>query len=251
MDLPFINAMLFFKNYEIPFDESIDNYFGMFEKIFKFYSKMLRKSIKKARKSSSTSKLFYTYLICDGKKLLELLAEFDALSLENKLPSTEQFARFLELIDYAGKGTDVRMYSHLENSKKVQLKILKKSKICARYSKICKLWENGNGVTVIRLFGEFNNEEALSREFSLIKAIGLNNLTNKIGGTCYGDMRYSWSETEIINFGNCLLMNTLKSIINENPEVIMDFNVKVKSNLDRINLTKWEIDGMLQCLVDL
>ena len=64
-------------------------------------------------------------------------------------------------------------------------------------------------------------------------------------------MTNSWSETEIINFGNCLLMNTLKSIINENPEVILDFNVKVKSNLDRISLTKWEIDGMLQCLVDL
>ena len=121
--------------------------------------------------------------------------------------------------------------------------------------KICKLWDNGNGVMVIRMVGEFSNEEALSREYALIKALGLNNLTNEISGTCYGAMKDAWTENEIINFGNILLMNTLKSIIVDNPEIIMDYNVNVNvivNNEDEDdNLSKWEIDGMLKCLVDM
>ena len=47
-------------------------------------------------------------------------------------------------------------------------------------------------------------------------------------------------------------MNTLKSIIVDNPEIIMDYNVNVNVNINNDDdLSKWEIEGMLQCLVDM
>ena len=252
MDVPFLNTMLFFKNEEIPFDQSIGNYFDLFDNVFKFYCHMLRDSIKKARVSNSSHLLFYTYLICDAKELASILEDFDTLSVEKKRPTNDHFIRFKEKVDYAGKGRDIRMFSHLVNSKKIQMGLLKPSKICARYSKICKMWDNGNGVMVIRMFGEFSNEEALSREYALIKALGLNNLTNEISGTCYGVMKDTWTENEVINFGNILLMNTLQSIVVDNPEIIMDYNVNVNVNINNDDdLSKWEIEGMLQCLVDM
>ena len=255
MDLPFLNTMLFFKNEEIPFDPSIENYSELFDNVFKFYSRMLRESIKKTGISNSSHLLFYTYLICDAKELSSILEDFNNLSVERKMPTNAHFLKFKEKVDYAGKGRDIRMFSHLINSKKIQMKILNPSKICARYSKICNLWDNGHGVMIIRMFGEFSNEEALSCEYALIKALGLNNLTNEISGTCYGAMKDTWTENEIINFGNILLMNTLKSISVDNPEIIMDYNVNVNvivNNDDEDdNLSKWEIDGMLKCLVDM
>ena len=78
---------------------------------------------------------------------------------------------------------------------------------------------------LLRLFAEINNYEALSRENALIKAIGLESLTNKINGTCYGVMKDEWSETEIINFGIMMLYNTLKMAIQDPSQVIMEADI--------------------------
>ena len=100
--------------------------------------------------------------------------------------------------------------------------MLEIKKINAKYAKYGK---KGEGVAIIRIFTETNNYEAMSREYSLIKALKLNNLTNEVNGTCYGAMRKSWSETEIINFGNMMLFNTLKMTIQDPPQLIMEQDV--------------------------
>ena len=181
----------------------------------------------------------------------EVISEFSNLSIVKKKPSTKHFKRLKKRIVYGGKGIDIRMFSHVKNGKKIKLKRLKPNKISAKFSKICSIWEKGEGISAIKLFSECSNYEALSREYAIIKALGLNNLTNVISGTCYGAMR-SWSETEVINFGNMILMNAFKNIIDDNPVVFKEEDICIsdtKSKEDK--LSKWEIDGMLQCLVDL
>ena len=38
----------------------------------------------------------------------------------------------------------------------------------AKYSEIIKVWENGEGIAIIRLFAEMNHYEALSRKILLM-----------------------------------------------------------------------------------
>ena len=252
MSLPFINAILFFKNDEIPFDPSIENFFEMFENVFKFYSCMLRKSIDSENMTKHEQPLFYNYLIFNGTKLKNILDQYDTLCLNKVIPSTKHFTEFKEECVYVGKGINDRMYSHLINGKKIKMKQLKTNQISAKFSKICNIWERGEGVTLIKLFAECNSYEALSREYAIIKTIGLNNLTNVVNGTCYGDIKECWSETEIVNYGNMILMNAFKMCIQENPVMIMEDDVFITEKEDiEIRRYKWEVEGMLECLLEM
>ena len=89
--------------------------------------------------------------------------------------------------------------------------------ICAKFSKITSIWENGHGVVFIQLFSEANHYEALSREFSMIKSIGINNLSNAINSSAYGDMQLKWNCNEIRNFGTMLIFNALVMAARERP----------------------------------
>ena len=60
------------------------------------------------------------------------------------------------------------------------------------------------------------------REYSVIKAIGLENLKNDINGTCYGVMHNEWGNELIVNFGNMLLYQTLKMIIINRPQILFE-----------------------------
>ena len=204
-EIPFINATKFFKNNEIPYDSSIENYFDLFDNVYKFYNSVLRKSIEDLNLKRD-HKLYYTYVVVNGSALKEIYSDFDNLSLIKSKPTTKHFGIFKKRTFYGGKGIDTRMMSHVENGKKIKLKRLRRNMISAKFSKICDIWEKGDGISVLKLFSECNQHEALSREYAIIKAIGLNNLTNVICGTCYGAMK-SWSDTEVINFGNMMLMN--------------------------------------------
>ena len=116
------------------------------------------------------------------------------------------------------------MFSHAIDGKKIKHNVII-TEVDAKYREIIKVWKNGEGLAVIRLFAETNHYEALSRENALIKALGLKNLTNKINGTSYGVMRNGWNETEIINFGNMMLFNTLKMAVQDPSQVIMEADI--------------------------
>ena len=87
----------------------------------------------------------------------------------------------------------------------------------------------GHGVTALQLFTETNHYEALAREYAMIKALGLNNLSNKNNSSPYGIMKNFWNNTEVTNFGNMILYNTFKMTTIEKPAVIYPFELKVKS----------------------
>ena len=94
---------------------------------------------------------------------------------------------------------------------------------------ISKIWEMGGNIAVLRVGQELNHYEALSKEFAVIKAVGLGNLTNQINGTCYGDMENNWREHEILNFGNLLLYNCLENILFETPTLIHFSDIVLKT----------------------
>ena len=66
---------------------------------------------------------------------------------------------------------------------------------------------------------------AHNRVYAIIKALGFNNLTNAINGTCYGAMKENWNNNEIINFGDMLLLNAFRMCINEPPSLIYQEDV--------------------------
>ena len=87
-----------------------------------------------------------------------------------------------------------------------------------------------------------------SREFALIKSLGLNNLTNIVNGTPYGVMT-SWNEYEIKTFGKMLLYNALLMCIMEPPRVIYMEDVTLPK--ERASMKDWELHGILDCFLDL
>ena len=86
------------------------------------------------------------------------------------------------------------------------------------------LWKTGNGITILQLFYEASHYEAHAREFAIIKAIGLKNITNIVNGTPYGAIK-EWNSTEIVNFGRMILYNALTMCIIEPPRVIQHTDV--------------------------
>ena len=62
--------------------------------------------------------------------------------------------------------------------------------------------------------------EALSREFAIIKALGLENISNLINGTSYGLMEHAWNKNEIINFGNMMIYASMKNVLQDPPTFV-------------------------------
>ena len=102
----------------------------------------------------------------------------------------------------------------------------------------------------MHLFTESNHYEALSREYALIKSLGLNNLTNAINGWAYGDMKTDWNQ--IVNYGNMLLYNAFKMAIQENPPLIFKEDIiepKVREKASK--MIDYELVGILDCFLEL
>ena len=138
----------------------------------------LRESIQNQLKCEAIpavpGKSFYNYRIIDDNHLLALLENID----DTEDISNQIFEAFKKAIIYVGKGTKDRKLDHLREGKKIFKKQLKFSKIGAKYSKITQIWERGHGIVFLQIFGESDHYEAHCKESAIIKAIGLNNLTN-------------------------------------------------------------------------
>ena len=80
---------------------------------------------------------------------------------------------------------------------------------------------------ILQLNQDTNDFEATSMEYSLIKTLGLDFLTNKKNSTPYGVMR-SWNKMEIRNFGIIGLVNCLNRISVDPPQEIFDKDLVMK-----------------------
>ena len=230
--------------------------FYLFVNIQKIYNKNLRLSIKTDLENGLLKRcgnsLNYNYLILDGTLLLQLLDSIEKDDLLTPSIKNAIFERFKELIFYAGKGVNNRKFSHLLAGKKICLKQLALEKITAKFSKIAHIWEKGHGIVVLQLFSETNRYEALSREFAVIKALGLNNLTNANNSCAYGDMKNNWNYNETVNFGNMILFNALTMTVNERPTVLYKEDITISEIPKRdTTLEKAELLGILECFLEM
>ena len=85
----------------------------------------------------------------------------------------------------------------------------------------------------------------------LIKAIGLNNLTNVNSGLVFGDMKDFWNSKEVENFGNMILYNTLKMCVSVRPVAIYKEDIITKVKDPKSDDGLWELRGILEYFLDM
>ena len=191
---------------------------------------------------------FYNYILVDGEKFFAIL---DKYGPEDQSISNDDFKSLKGYSFYAGKGKNYRKLMHLKIGKRLYEKKLKFKKISAKFSKISRIWEKGQGIICLQLFHETDHYMAHNREFALIKALGFNNLTNSINGTCYADMKYLWNNHEVTNFGNMLLYNAFQMCIIEPPSIIYKEDVVMNIRRCTPREKDQELAGILDYFIEM
>ena len=155
--------MLFFIKEEIPLETGLEFVFELFMGVHAFYGRMLKKSINSQVNAGNLEKvgnpLFCNYLIFNGSNLESFIEKYKSKNLD--VVRAEDLVCFKNTCFYAGKGNNGRKITHLLNGKKefnkeaeVRTENVKLNNICEIYPETC-------------------HHEALSIEFSIIKALGV------------------------------------------------------------------------------
>ena len=231
---------------------AVDDVYKLFRQVQNFYHDILTDSVNDRIKDGSlediVGKDFYNYVLVDAEKFYRILRKYNA---DFQCISHEDFLLLKKCIFYVGKGRNGRKLKHLTICKTLFKKKMRFRRICAKFSKIARLWESGKGVICLQLFHETSHYMAHNREFALIKTLGINRLTNSINGTAYGDMRDSWNSNEIVNFGNMILYNTFKMCCMEPPPIIYQKDVLYKTRPCTKSEKEWELFGVLEYFLEL
>ena len=160
---------------------------------------------------------FYTYILVKGGIIHKVIRRFS--SGQRRRVTRKDLKEFTKSCLYIGKGIRGRKTHHLKQAEKASYDeiglVENKQKILG----ILYTWAQGLGLAILQIGNDTNHFEACSKEFSVIKAIGLNHLTNKINAACYRDIKSKWSGIEVVNYGRMLLHNTLISCISDKPNV--------------------------------
>ena len=189
----------------------------MFSDVYLHYVKKLRNSTRQILSDTQVNKCkksnYYNYIILNASKCNQLLS----LLIQNEFYISSEFLNnFKQCCIYIGKGTNRRKFDHVVTARNNKINDHNQNSQTIQH-----LWNNKEGIMVFHFPNEVNHYEAHSREFALIKAVGLNKLNNVINGTAYGSIQY-WNETEIHNFGNMMLYNAIKICVNDPPPIIMN-----------------------------
>ena len=216
-----VKTKSFFKTFSLSSPTLVLNAMSVFEPVFNYYCRLLRSSMKFDVQPGRAKYLnvHYNYVLVNGTKLYDLIDKIGPNFYS--LLSHTTFLSFLKCIFYVGKGCKTRKYNHIMKGNSLLRQ--KSSSSCARFERILDIWNRGQAVAIIQL-ADVCHHEAMSREFSIIKAVGINNLTNIINSSCYGAMR-KWSKIEISNFGIMCLYNAFLSTLNDHPILWYSHNI--------------------------
>lgn len=114
----------------------------------------------------------YNYLYLDPRRILR------------------NYREFIASIFYVGKGQNTRMTDHCKEAARkifgLRETTIKQSKPTRKHQTIAELWNEGRGPIIFCCIKGKTEAETLNREASMIDAIGLKNLTNKIRGQYKG-----------------------------------------------------------------
>ena len=224
-------SMQFFKMHIILPAPNNENFLSGFSFCLRQYNARLRDSIFEEFGNERVYKCnpnYYNYVLTDGEELRGLL---ERCSILRKLKNGD-LVDFMNCCFYVGKGSGARKISHLfESLKIIRERVEFENEEKTR--KILDLWKGGRSVAVLILGQDRNHYEAMAREFALIKALNLDFLTNKINSTAYGEMKISWSDNEITNFGILLLFSVLQSSLVDWPTFIYEKDLVNKQNKNK------------------
>ena len=227
--------------------------FEMFINIQNIYTRGLRASIDREIRAGALkitgNPVYYNYLILDGSKLYNILKCYNNSVLAPTRIENKDVDLFRGSCLYAGEGKNYRKFQHAIEGKKIQDGELVLDKVSGKFCKIIKIWEDGKGIVILHLFTETTHYEAHAREYAIIKALNVNNITNIVNGTAYGAMKNTWNETAIVNYGSMILYNALKMCINDPPRIIKSEDIVLPKK--RCSRSNWELQGILQCFLEL
>ena len=181
--------------------------------------KIQQKELKEAPKRA-----FYSYALIDSSKLSKMLKRKQTFSLIPEEPGLADFSIFKSAIFYIGKGINARKLLHLTQAKKFFMGIITPGKNKDKLSKIVSLWKNNQGVTILQLDCNATNYEALTREYAMIEAVGLKQLSNLKQSNCYGEV-CTWSTNKVMNYGDMLLFQMFKNFISRPSSPILASDV--------------------------
>ena len=153
----------------------------------------------------------------NGTKLRRILERLKFTTKYTDIRNSD-FNHFKESIPYAGKGVAWRDNSHMFDVNRAIMDLSIKYSRNDKKNALANLWGKGKGIIVIKLSMGISHFEALSKEYAVMNALGLGNLTNAIQGTPYGAMKF-WKRNEVINFGNMLLYIGLKKTLTDKPNI--------------------------------
>ncbi|GMT00056.1 hypothetical protein PENTCL1PPCAC_22230, partial [Pristionchus entomophagus] len=120
------------------------------------------------------------------------------------------------LIAASESGRKARPHQHLIDARNARDN--KTGKLSDKILRILDIWASGAGVISLQLSLDICDEEAFTREASLIDAVGVCNLTNEKGGTYYGSA-IQWQLQQKAQLGTLMLKRVWSTIRND-PSVI-------------------------------
>ncbi|GMT27845.1 hypothetical protein PFISCL1PPCAC_19142, partial [Pristionchus fissidentatus] len=124
--------------------------------------------------------------------------------------------QFVDAIFYVGKGTKARPHQHLIDARNA--KDNSQTRRTEKIDRILAIWESGTGVVSLQLSFNICDEEALTREGSLIESIGLRNLTNVQGGKFYGGVGH-WLPLQKAQLGT-LMLKRARLMLHADPSAL-------------------------------
>ncbi|NWQ85798.1 ANKL1 protein, partial [Burhinus bistriatus] len=130
----------------------------------------------------------------------------------HRLSPAECFRTFIKAIFYVGKGTRVRPYCHLTEALSQHRAGMQKG--CPKVRRILEIWASGQGVISVHCFQSTIPAEAYTRESCLVEALGLQTITNRRKGNCYGVVA-SWPAERRRRLGVHMLHRAMRIFLAE------------------------------------
>ena len=188
----------------------------------------IKNKILKGLLPEAPKKAYYTYLLIDIEKFRKNASFILNNSLVPREPTLKQYLFYKNSIFYVGKGINNRKHQHPTKAKKLICGTLPLKQVELKVSKIASLWKKGKSVVLVQLDSTATSYEAHTRENIIIKALNFNNLTNRIRGTSYGNVKF-WPHLKIINYGDMMMFQLFWEFLLKPPNEIFASDVILKT----------------------
>ena len=162
-------------------------------------------------KCGGTKRKFFNYMLMDGKIFNYFRRVFDGNI------NDEVITLFLSGCFYIGKGQADRPSAHFEEARD-------NKNANEKVAEIRRIWEQNDGVFVLKFFGNATSYEAYTREAILIEFADLENLANSRKGVYYGGID-TWHCNRLRNIGKCYMSQIILECYGQHNAAVLKNDV--------------------------